>query len=625
MASSEPGISDRTAHDSGDAVSSHIYLCDTTSSSSDVSETRGSQYIGKDNGAAAIYNKHLGADTSSIIAEDSSSASSASSATNERTGEELKSKASDISLVASEMKLGRLLLTVIVLALALFIAAIDQTIVATATVRISEEFEALSLAPWLANAYLLSSTALQPSTGRLSDIFGRTPMLLLGLGVFAVGSLICAIAQSMGVLLAGRAVAGIGSAAIIGLTLVIVADIVPLRKRGPFMAVFSLVFSASSVLGPLLGGVFTDHVSWRWIFWLSEPITGVVIVAVLFLLRLPAGKVPASSIAGPAALSVWARLRRIDYLGMVLLVGGLLGVLLGMTLPSTTGRPWHSAHVLLCLIGGTVVLAVFLFVEWRVAKDPIVPLRLFGVRNVAAMMAASFFMGACLFVPIYYIPVYYNVVQNTSSTIAGIYLLPFVIGITITSISSGLLVMKYGVYRPFMWGGTAVCTVGLGLLALLDQDSGLAARICYLLIAGLGIGSFIQLSLIAGQAAVDPKDMAATTAVLTFFRSIGSVFGMAIMQTIMYTTLRSTMDPIDRHYHIHHKIINASLNNPSLIYGDGVPEALRNEIIAAYMHSLHLVFLAMIPFGALMFVCTLPIQHKELARRLQPAPETAAV
>ncbi|KAJ2467163.1 hypothetical protein GGI03_001716 [Coemansia sp. RSA 2337] len=629
MASSELGISARTAHDDGggDAYSSHIYLCDTSStgssSSSNVSETRVSQY--KDNGRA-LHAKHLGAaDASSgIILEEEGEDIS----TNQNTVEELKSKSSHISLDSSEMRLGRLLLTVTVLALALFIAAIDQTIVATATVRISEEFEALSLAPWLANAYLLSSTALQPSTGRLSDIFGRTPMLLLGLGVFAVGSLICAIAQSMGMLLAGRAVAGIGSAGIIGLTLVIVADIVPLRKRGPFMAVFSLVFSASSVLGPLLGGVFTDHVSWRWIFWLSEPITGVVIVAVLFLLRLPKGKVPVNSIAvagnDPMTPSVWARLRQIDYLGMVLLVGGLLGILLGMTLPSTTGQPWRSPHVLICLIGGSVVLAIFLLVEWRVAKDPIVPLRLFGVRNVAAMMAASFFMGACLFMPIYYVPVYYNVVENTSSTIAGIYLLPFVIGITITSISSGLLVMKYGVYRPFMWGGTAVCAVGLGLLSLLDQESGLAARIGYLLIAGLGIGSFIQLSLIAGQAAVDPKDMASTTAVLTFFRSIGSVFGMAVMQTIMYTTLRSTIEPIDKRYHIHHNVINASLNNPSLIYGDEVPEDLRKEIIDAYMHSLHLVFLAMIPFGALMFVCTLPIQHKELARRLQPAPETIA-
>ncbi|KAJ2746114.1 hypothetical protein GGI20_001599 [Coemansia sp. BCRC 34301] len=521
----------------------------------------------------------------------------------------------DLSLDSTELGLGRLLLTVGVLALALFIAAIDQTIVATATVRISEEFGALSLAPWLANAYLLSSTALQPSTGRLSDIFGRIPMLLLGLGVFAVGSLVCAVAQSMGMLLAGRAVAGIGSAGIIGLTLVIVSDIVPLRRRGPFMAIFSLVFSASSVIGPLLGGVFTDHVSWRWIFWLSEPITGVVIVAILLLLRLPHGRLPSSE------ASVWARLRQIDYLGIILLVGGLLAVLLGMTLPSTTGRAWRSPHVLLCLIGGAVVLGVFLFVEWRVAADPIVPLRLFGIRNVAAMMAASFFMGACLFTPIYYVPVYYNVVENTSSTVAGIYLLPFVIGITITSISSGLLVMRYGAYRPFMWSGTAVCAVGLGLLALLEQGSGLAMRVCFLLVAGLGIGAFIQLSLIAGQAAVEPRDMASTTAVLTFFRSIGSVFGMAVMQTIMYTTLRSTIEPIDVRFHVHHTVIIASLNNPSLIYGVEVPEALRQEIIAAYMRSLHLVFLAMIPFAALMFLCTLPIEHKELASRLQQDPE----
>ncbi|KAJ2643640.1 hypothetical protein GGF44_001072, partial [Coemansia sp. RSA 1694] len=394
--------------------------------------------------------------------------------------------------------------------------------------------------------------------------------------------------------------------------------------RGPFMAVFSLVFSASSVIGPLLGGVFADHVSWRWIFWLSEPITGVVIVAVLLLLRLPSGKAEAEAAA--SSLSVWARLRQIDWLGVVLLVGGLLALLLGMTLPSTIGVAWRSPRVLVCLVGGAAVLAAFVLVEWRVAADPIVPLRLFGIRNVAAMMAASFFMGACLFIPVYYVPVFYNVVENTSSTVAGIYLLPFVIGIMITSISSGLLVMRYGAYRPFMWGGTAVCAAGLGLLALLAQGSSLAMRICFLLVAGLGMGAFIQLSLIAGQAAVEPKDMASTTAVLTFFRSIGGVFGMAIMQTIMYTTLRATMEPIDARFHLHHSIIHASLNNPSIIYAKHVPEALRQEIIAAYMRSLHLVFLAMIPFGVLMFLCTLPVEHKELARRLQQAsPEAAAI
>ncbi|KAJ1783188.1 hypothetical protein LPJ59_006647, partial [Coemansia sp. RSA 2399] len=191
----------------------------------------------------------------------------------------LHSSRSRSVLESVEIPFARLMLTIVVLSLALFIAAIDQTIVATATVRISEEFKSLSLAPWLANAYLLSSTALQPSTGRLSDIFGRTQLLLSGLLVFAAGSLICAVAQSMPMLLAGRAVAGAGAASIIGLTLVIVADIVPMRNRGPYMAIFSLVFSVSSVVGPLLGGVFVDKVSWRWIFWLSEPITGFVIAA----------------------------------------------------------------------------------------------------------------------------------------------------------------------------------------------------------------------------------------------------------------------------------------------------------------------------------------------------------
>ncbi|KAJ2710701.1 hypothetical protein H4R19_003619 [Coemansia spiralis] len=233
-------------------------------------------------------------------------------------------------------------------------------------------------------------------------------------------------------------------------------------------------------------------------------------------------------------------------------------------------------------------------------------------------MAASFAMGGCMFTPIYYVPIYYIVVENTSSTTAGIYLLPFVVGIMITSISSGLLVMRYGRYRPFMWIGTAVCTVGLSLLALLNTETTLALRICVLLIAGLGIGPFIQLSLIAGQAAVPPEDMASTTAVLTFFRSVGSVFGMAVMQTIMSANLRHRLDPIKDQFSDNSNITQASLNNPSVIYEPGVPADLRDAIIGAYMHSLHLVFLAMIPFGALMFLSTLPLKHIPLARRLQP-------
>ncbi|KAJ2547588.1 hypothetical protein EV175_005161, partial [Coemansia sp. RSA 1933] len=459
-----------------------------------------------------------------------------------------------ISVIESvEIPFARLILTIVVLSLALFIAAIDQTIVATATVRISEEFNSLSLAPWLANAYLLSSTALQPSTGRLSDIFGRTQLLLSGLLVFAAGSLICAVAQSMPMLLAGRAVAGAGSASIIGLTLVIVADIVPMRNRGPYMAMFSLVFSVSSVVGPLLGGVFVDKVSWRWIFWLSEPITVFVIAAVLILLKLPR-----------FGAGMWAKLKRIDYIGVVLLVGGLLSLLLGMTFPGTERISWRTPKVIACLALGVIVLCAFLVVEWKVAVDPVVPLRLFRIRNVASMMAASFCMGACLFIPIYYIPIYYNIVKHTTSTVAGIYLLPFVIGIMITSIASGFLVMRLGTYRPFMWAGTAVCATGLGLLALLREDSGLAARICYLLIAGLGVGSFIQLSLIAGQAAVPPEDMATTTAVLTFFRSIGSVFGMAIMQTIMSSKLEHTIAGLYQFYPVYmHEILIDSFDNPS--------------------------------------------------------------
>ncbi|KAJ2233928.1 hypothetical protein GGH97_005842, partial [Coemansia sp. RSA 475] len=221
------------------------------------------------------YSTSASAASRNALDEERSKSTESTSYLDEETKDlSLRSVNSDSELEQKELPLARLLLTVGVLSLALFLAAVDQTITATATVRISEEFNSLSLAPWLANAYLLSSTALQPITGKLSDIFGRTQMLVGGILVFAAGSLVCALSQSIAVLLVGRGVAGAGAAVIIGLTLVIVSDIVPMRKRGPYMAVFSLVFSASSVVGPLLGGLFTDHVTWRWIFWLSEPIAG---------------------------------------------------------------------------------------------------------------------------------------------------------------------------------------------------------------------------------------------------------------------------------------------------------------------------------------------------------------
>ncbi|KAJ2078978.1 hypothetical protein H4R24_004103 [Coemansia sp. RSA 988] len=383
--------------------------------------------------------------------------------------------------IISSMSLQRRILTMSALSLSIFIGSLEQTIVAGSLPAIAEHFEALDSINWVATSFLLASTAMQPLYGRLSDIFGRIETLIAGLLVFLAGSAVSGAANSMGMLIGGRVIQGLGASALISLVMVIVSDISIERERAKITSVFAAIWATSSVLGPVLGGVFTQSDGgWRWVFYFSLPVGGMAGIFIVVFLQLPRPRD-----------SFWKKLRRIDFAGMVIMVGGMVMVLLALSFGGKD-HPWSSALVLCLLIFGIVVLVIFVLVEWKIPAEPIVPLRLFKNRNVGLALTQQIFMGATLFGPTYYIPIYFSVVKNSSSIVAGLYLLPYLLPITILSVATGFFVSKSGRYREPQWVGSAILTVGLCLLMLFDEKVTTGKAIGILIVSGIGMGILMQ-------------------------------------------------------------------------------------------------------------------------------------
>ncbi|KAJ1836930.1 hypothetical protein LPJ70_006045, partial [Coemansia sp. RSA 2708] len=280
-----------------------------------------------------------------------------------------------------EMSAARRVVVFVSLALTMLLASLDLTIVTTAVPKIALEFQALSSATWIATAYMLTTTALQPLYGKLSDTFGRVPTLVSAIAVFMAGSAACGWAPSMGVLIFGRALQGIGGAGLLSLVFIIISDLTTEEERPAYMGVLGAVWSVASVIGPVLGGVFSDRASWRWAFWLNLPIAAPVLAIIVVFLRLP---LPRGSL--------WQKLKRVDFLGSLVLIGGVVLLLLGLTWGGKT-YAWGSPRIVCLLVFGVVLLGAFIVVEWRVALAPTVPVHLFRNRNVALCVLSQFFMG----------------------------------------------------------------------------------------------------------------------------------------------------------------------------------------------------------------------------------------
>ncbi|KAJ2008170.1 hypothetical protein GGI04_001243 [Coemansia thaxteri] len=503
-----------------------------------------------------------------------------------------KSKAASVQLTPF-----RRIVVFVSLSLTMLLASLDLTIVTTAVPKISEQFHALSEATWIATAYMLTTTALQPLYGRLSDTFGRVPSLIVSIVVFMVGSAVCGWSQSLGVLIFGRALQGVGGAGLVALVFIIISDMTSEEERPAYLGVLGAVWSIASVIGPVLGGVFSDKVTWRWAFLINLPISGVVLLIVVFFLRLPQ----------PQG-SLWSKLKKVDFLGSLVLIGAVVMMLLALTWGGKN-FPWSSARVICLLVFSVVTLGLFLVIEWKTSADPTVPIPLFKIRNVSLSVLGQFFMGAAMFAPMFFIPIWYTIVKNSGSITAGLHLLPYLLSISLVSVASGFLVTKTGRYRELVIFGTAVFVVGAGLMILFDEQISTGKQIGFMVLMGFGLGLNIQILLIVVQTASPVKDMAAATTLFLFMRILGSSIGVAVMQSVFQNALLPKLDELSLQYPQYKDAFDASVNDQSIIYKQVMDTEVRALLVHIYVLALRKVFIATVPFAGIALLFTLPLKH----------------
>ncbi|MFD9003480.1 DHA2 family efflux MFS transporter permease subunit [Streptomyces sp. NPDC059582] len=469
------------------------------------------------------------------------------------------------------------------LLLGMFLAALDSTIVSTALPTIVSELGGLEHLSWVVTAYLLASTAATPLWGKLGDQYGRKKLFQAAIVIFLIGSALCGMAQNMPELIAFRALQGLGGGGLIVLSMAIVGDIVPPRERGRYQGLFGAVFGTTSVLGPLLGGLFTEHLSWRWVFYVNLPIGIVALAVIAAVLRIPRK----------------ATRHVIDYLGTLLIAAVATCLVLVASLGGTTWA-WDSAQIIGLAVLGLVLAVVFVTVERR-AAEPVLPLKLFRVRTFTLSAVISFIVGFAMFGAMTYLPTFLQVVRGISPTLSGVHMLPMVVGILLSSTLSGQIVSRTGRWKVFPILGTGLTTVGLLLLHQMDEYSSTAEMSVYFFVFGLGLGLVIQVLILIVQNAVSYQDLGVATSGATFFRSIGASFGVAIFGSIFANRLAEQLADVFRGVRLPAGISVDSLQaDPRGIAA--LPAALRGAALHAFASSITDVFLYAAPVALAGFV-----------------------
>ncbi|KAK0608951.1 Efflux pump FUS6, partial [Lasiodiplodia hormozganensis] len=400
--------------------------------------------------------------------------------------------------------------------LALFVAALDQTIVSTAIPTITSSLHSASGYTWIGGAYLLAKSAAMPIWAKLSDIWGRKPIILASLFLFFAASILCALAQTMPMLISGRALQGVGGGGLLQLVDITIADLFSLRRRSLFIALTELMWAIAAGVGPVLGGVLAARVSWRWIFWLNLPIAGAAFALTLCFL----------DVHNPRT-RLRAGLAAVDWLGTATMLGLTLMLLLGLNMGGVVAA-WSSAQIVCLLVFGALMVVLFLVSEQRFAAHPIMPLRLFRDRSNVAAFAAAFCSGFVFIAAEYYLPLYFQSSRAADPILSGVLILPLITTEAVAAVGTGVGIHASGQYRPFLQAGMLVTAVGVALFTLFDARTSTAVVVGLQVLAGAGIGLCFQPPMTAVQARVEQRDVATATGTLGFVKNIATALSIVV-------------------------------------------------------------------------------------------------
>lgn len=509
----------------------------------------------------------------------------------------------------------KLALCIVSIFFCMFLFALDQTIVATLLTEVGNKFNAFDKIGWLTSGFLISMAALVAVWGKLSIIFGRKLTMIVAIILFEAGSLMCALANNMDVLIGGRVLAGVGGGGIQSLSFIIVTEILPINKRPLGMALLGCVFAMASVLGPLIGGAFTSHVSWRWCFYINLPIGGV------------AGALFIYGFNPPKTKGNWKdKIMMIDYVGVVLMTAAFVVFLMALTLASGNDFSWNSGGVIACFVVGGVTFIVFCIWNYRFTEHPLLPWEVVKVPQVSAAGAVMFgtfalFMGAVL-----YISIYFQVVHNASAWKSGVHLLPMIIGTVIASIATGILIKKTHFIKPFSIAGAALCMIGCGIITLLDVDSSNSKKIGLLIPIGVGVGLQIQSSIMCAQVAA-PKSPGATifaTTVVNVSRTFGGALAGALADAVYSASLTNHMDKtlhkqsLDIVHELEGKNLESLITSTKLI--DELTPAARAYVKKEVMHAIRNTFWMALGFSAIAMIFSLLQTNHRLPEDVMESP-----
>ncbi|SCL13340.1 drug resistance transporter, EmrB/QacA subfamily [Micromonospora inyonensis] len=474
----------------------------------------------------------------------------------------------------------------VALMIAMMLAMLDNMIVSTALPRIVGEFGGLDHFTWVVTAYVLGTTVSTPIWGKLGDLYGRKAVFLSSVGIFLFGSALCGMAGStllggtdggMTQLIAFRAVQGLGAGGLMVGVMAIIGDLVPPRDRGRYQGLFAGIMAIAMVAGPLVGGFITDHLSWRWAFYVNLPLGGVALVLLMVTLRLPRYRTE----------------HRIDWLGAALLSAGITALVL-ITTWGGNEYDWLSPQILGLAAVALLTLGAFTVVERRVS-EPILPLGLFVNRNFALVSVVGFLLGFAMFGAMNFLPLYQQTVQGASATESGLLLLPLMFGMLVVSLVVGRAITRTGRYRIFPVVGGVVMTVGLALFTLLDADTSRAEAGAYMVVFGAGMGFLMQTTMLIAQNSVEQRDLGAASGAATFFRSIGGSFGISLFGAVFANRLAdSPAGPAVSGAADGQGVDPAALN--------ALPEQLRAAVLGGLADSIAHVFV-----WAVVFAVAIPV------------------